>query len=212
MSSRVLLAVLIAVEVEQHGRVARDRMGEIGVVAERELPEEIVLTHHQRGRDAAVDGAREMIVPEIGHPLDERVRRLQHAVDPPRHGGDECLLPLFRSDRRAERKIAVGQRRQRVRTRMQQCGDDAVQTGARCCRDIGRRTPETCAPEEMGGKPRVPRPSVRQQRCREIDGAGRAIFGRRLRIAHVALPIYSTSTRVSPALGARESCVRTSTP
>ena len=45
---RVRLEVLVAVEVAQHLRVPRDGQGQGAEVAQRVLPEHLVLAHHQR--------------------------------------------------------------------------------------------------------------------------------------------------------------------
>ena len=80
---RRVLRVVDAGEPEQHRRVAGDRVDEAAEVPERVTAQEAVLPEHQ-ARVADPDVRRgEPVVPDEGHPLDERPVRPHHPVEPP---------------------------------------------------------------------------------------------------------------------------------
>ena len=77
------LRVLGAREPEQHRRVLRDLAQHRVERPEREAAQELVLVQHQLLRADAGERGREPVVPDEGHPLDERARRAHHPVEPP---------------------------------------------------------------------------------------------------------------------------------
>ena len=77
------LGVLRAGEPEQHRRVLRDLAQHRVERAEREAAQQLVLVQHQLLRADAVERGREPVVPDEGHPLDERAGRPHHPVEPP---------------------------------------------------------------------------------------------------------------------------------
>ena len=80
---RRVLLVVDAGEPDQHRRVGGDRVQEVAEVPEREPPQHAVLREHQLLRADAVVRGREPVVPDEGHPLDERAVRAHHPVEPP---------------------------------------------------------------------------------------------------------------------------------
>ncbi len=79
----LLLAVLVVVEVAQHGRVADDRVGQRLEVADRVRPEQLVLQEHVIAVLDRPVARGEVAVPEQRHLLLERPRRLDHLLQPP---------------------------------------------------------------------------------------------------------------------------------
>ena len=77
------LGVLRAGEPQQHRRVLRDLAEHRVERAEREAAQQLVLVQHQLLRADAVERGREPVVPDEGHPLDERAGRPHHPVEPP---------------------------------------------------------------------------------------------------------------------------------
>ena len=80
---RRVLGVVRAREPEQHRRVLRDFHQERRERAERVGPEEVVLPEHQPRRPDPVSRGGEPVVPDEGHPLDQRPVRPNHPVEPP---------------------------------------------------------------------------------------------------------------------------------
>ena len=72
----------------------RHRLRERDEVAERLVAEQLVLRRHQAGAVHLVPAAAEVAVPEPGHLLLERLRRVDHPVDPPLHGEHPLLVAL----------------------------------------------------------------------------------------------------------------------
>ena len=101
------LDVAVGVEPDEHGGVLAHRLQERLELAQGLLAQRQVLLEHQAGADDLVDAGGEVVVPEQGELLAERVQAVQHGVQPPaaqRHGvvlvgdqlagGDEELQAL----------------------------------------------------------------------------------------------------------------------
>src|SRR5262245_9503398 len=81
---RLALAIGRRIEVDHHRRVLRDGVQKLAEIPHRVPPEEQVLAVHQVRVAHLLLARREMAVPEKGHPLAERRRRVEHLLDPPR--------------------------------------------------------------------------------------------------------------------------------
>ncbi len=98
-------AVVGAVQPDEHRRVARHVVQQVGERAQRPAAEERVLVQHQPLVADAVVRGREPVVPDERHALDERARRAHHPVQPP------CVVVAPGVVRRQRTSLLVGRRR-----------------------------------------------------------------------------------------------------
>ena len=80
---RRVLRVVASVQPEQHRRVLRHVEQQLVERTQGVGAEELVLIQHQALRADRVVRGREPVVPDQGHPLDERSRGSHHPVEPP---------------------------------------------------------------------------------------------------------------------------------
>ena len=76
-------AVVDAVEEHQHRRVRGDRQEQVVEVPQRLFAEQVVLFEHPLLVVDLFVGVREPVVPDVGHPLHQRLIGADHAVQPP---------------------------------------------------------------------------------------------------------------------------------
>ena len=87
------LHVAVRVEVDQHGRVFAHFEQERAELAERVLAQQLVLHHHRLRVLHLGDAGSEVVVPEEGHLLAQRVAAVEHAVEPPGAQLEEVIAP-----------------------------------------------------------------------------------------------------------------------
>ena len=160
---RSALAVLDAVEIDEHRRILGDRVQQDAEAAKRVGAQRGVLAVHE-ARDPHLWLARhEMVVPEKRHPLGERRARDRHFLDPPRAKRealadlrlDERLALLGRTvlARRPQRRGVGGRcggRRRRNGPRLaQQLVDGGIARHPGVHADFRVRRSETCACEKV---------------------------------------------------------------
>ena len=75
--------VAVRVEPDQHRGVAADVVQQGAELAQGVFPQQSVLLEHQLVADDLSDAGGEVIVPEQGAALFQRVRRVEHPVQPP---------------------------------------------------------------------------------------------------------------------------------
>ena len=156
-----------AVQVEQHRRVDRHAHGKTLERAEPDLAEEVVLLEHDAlVADGLVRG-REPVVPDEGHPLDQRLRGAHHAVEPPEMVVAEGVL----------RRDPVSVHRRRLAdepvdpVRVDERVDCAVKALRRQRVLLAAARPEAGAPEESLGLRWPERPLVDAQRHESLIGS-----------------------------------------
>jgi hypothetical protein len=167
---RRVLRVVDAGEPEQHRRVARHVRQERVEGAEAAPPEEPVLVQHQPRRPDAVPRGCEPVVPDERHALVQRLRRPDHAVEPPQlvvapavEGREGAAVAVVRP--RALQPVAAGPRERVHGTLEPEPGQPLGLAAARA---------EAGAPEEALGLRLAERSAVNgRHRAACIGAAGR---------------------------------------
>ena len=180
---RRALAVVDAVEEREHRRVDGDVAQQVGERAERRAAEERVLAEHQVDLHR-VAVAREPVVPDQRHALDQRLVAADHAVQPPEV---VVAVEVVGLQRAAVAVLRRGADERRLADRMDELGDRGVQAHRRDARHVAGLGAEARAPQQaLGlagghGDRRRRGPRARRVGRRVGGGAGARVDRRRRR-------------------------------
>jgi hypothetical protein len=173
---RVPFAVRLGVQVEQQGGLADGGVQQVGELAQGVRPKGVVLPPHQPGFAHLAVGGGEVVVPQQGDLLAQRVRAEQEAVEPA--GLQPTDLPLRHG--RVEQQPGGGVeplRRVRVRRSVEQPAHRLLRPVCQVTLQFAPGAGERRPPVQVDHPPQVPGlPVVGRIRRPQVLGHGQSRF------------------------------------